>query len=363
MPDNKYIVKSLAPWMIDELLVFSTLTKFDLILLREQDEFYSQSLKQLENNGVTIYIKPFKYNSITSKLSIIFSFLMQNMKNFRLNYNSVIGLKSIVWFLKFDIKLFSSKSKIHAQFATQAALISVLLKMYYKNKPQVSITFHAYDIYNNNTWFKYLVEHCQWAYSISNFNIKYVSDNYIKSNKIILSRLGVFRKENHVQKTNKIFTLGLLSWFVEKKGIIYLLSAIKLLKENGYSDIKLILAGDGPLKVDYLKYIEENNLEKYITYIGVIQGNDKRNFYESLDVFVLPSIKLKNDQDGIPVVLMEAIAYSLPIISTNISGIPEICVDNYNGALIKERDVNAIYHAILQLYNDKKNRTTFAKNI
>lgn len=76
----------------------------------------------------------------------------------------------------------------------------------------------------------------------------------------------------------------------------------------------------------------------------------------------MSSIALKNDLDGIPVVLMEAISYGLPIISTNISGIPEICINNYNGLLINEKSVNDIIQAIVFLYKEKATWLYYSSN-
>ncbi|RLD86030.1 MAG: hypothetical protein DRJ07_01760 [Bacteroidetes bacterium] len=364
MSNNKYIVKSLAPWMMDELIAFSGLTEFDLILLRKPDEFYKENLKQLELNGVNIYINPFSYMFFVKKLIIILKFAIGNILKFDFNYNAVIGLKSMFWFLKLDLNHFSKESNIHAQFATQSAVISLLVKKFYSDKPYMSFTFHAYDIYGSNNWFKLLVENCHKAYSISNFNIDYVHKKYINSDKIVLSRLGVFRneiKKNRVKST-AVFTIGLMSWFIEKKGINYLLEAIKILKGKGFENIKLRLAGDGPLKEKYLQYIKDNNLNTLVDYIGKIKGKEKDDFYNSLDAFILPSVKLKNDQDGIPVVLMEAIAYSLPIISTNISGISEICINDFNGHLISERNVDDLVDAIIYFYRNMDKRKEYGKN-
>ena len=88
----------------------------------------------------------------------------------------------------------------------------------------------------------------------------------------------------------------------------------------------------------------------------------KEDFFKTLDAFVLPAIIVPNDMDGIPVVLMEAISYGLPLISTEISGIPEICIDNYNGYLIEEKNVSKIVNAIINLNKNKKLRDKFSLN-
>lgn len=364
MTPNKYIVKSLAPWMIDELLAISKLTKFDLILLRKQDEFYEESLKLLTENGVSIYVEPFSYNFLLRKIGVAFKFAFKNMNRFGFDYNGVSALKSIYWFLKLNLNSFSEKSNIHAQFATQSSIVSLLVKMFYSGQPRFSFTFHAYDIYGNNKWFDLLVLNCYKAFSISNYNIEYVKQKYGDSDRIKLSRLGVFRSGivNTKKENSEEFTIGLISWFIEKKGIINLLQAMKILKNKGIENIKLKLAGDGPLKESFMDFIAENDLNSTIEYIGKIKGEEKDKFFNSLDAFVLPSIKLKNDQDGIPVVLMEAIAYSLPVISSNISGIPEICVNDYNGHLIDDKSISQLADSILYLFENEGKRVQYSLN-
>ena len=141
-----------------------------------------------------------------------------------------------------------------------------------------------------------------------------------------------------------------------------MLKAMLELKRRGYENIRLILAGDGSLKNEFLEFIDLNKLDDSVRYVGKIKREEKQDFFNSLDAFVLPSIALKNDQDGIPVVLMEAIAYSLPIISTDVSGIPEICRHQYNGHLVPERDVDALVNSIIYFYDHKEKRDEYARN-
>lgn len=361
---NKYIVKSLTPWMMDELLAFSLKTNFDLVLLRKADEFYEDSLNELRNNGVRIFIQPKSFSKIPHKIIFIAKFFLSNLDKLRPDYNGVMGIKSMIWMLSLDMNIFNEKSNIHAQFATQPSIMALMIKEYFKGGPKVSFTFHAYDIYFKNAWFKKLLKSSHKAFSISEFNINYVEKNYIASDNMKLSRLGVFREKIEISNKleNSKFRLGLISWFVEKKGIKYLIEAMDGLVKNGHKEIELVLAGDGPLKEDILALIKKYDLSQNVKYIGKIKGEQKEAFFQSLDAFILPSINLGNDQDGIPVVLMEAVAYGLPIISTNISGIPEICINEYNGLLIKERCVECIVEAILRIMKNKDIRIEYSKN-
>jgi len=349
MSDNKYIIKNLNPWMLDELIAFSEFTKFDVIFLRNQDEFYKDGLKKIQKKGIKVYFKPYNGYKFFSKLFFILSFFLKNISLFSFNYNFVLGVKSIVWFLLLDIRLFSKSSNIHAQFATQASIIALLIKKYYNNKPKFSFTFHAYDIYFYNKWLVPLINDSLNSFSISKFNIKYLINNYKKfnKNKIVLSRLGVFKSNTRMNKKigNYIY-IGFLSWFVEKKGIEYLIDAIEIFKLKKPKKYKFILAGDGPLRDKIKRKIKEKKLNDIIENWGRLDNSGKILFFKKIDVFILPSITLKNDFDCIPVVLMEAVSFGKPIISTNISGIPEICIDGFNGKLIKEKSVVEIVKAI-----------------
>ena len=360
-----YIIKNLAPWMFDELVAFSEATTFDVVFLRKQKDFYVNEFGKLNSSNVTLHVTPNSYKHLFKKILVVVKFMLSNIGKFDFKYSGVIGFKSIIWFLKLDITKFSKDCHIHAQFATQSALIALLIKKYYDDGPQYSFTYHAHDIFFKNKWFNTLINNCYRCFSISEFNIKYIEENYKTSHEIILSRLGVFR--GLIQPAKKpvekdVFVLGLMSWFMEKKGIIYLLEAMKTLKETNNEHIKLKLAGDGPLREEILKYIKENDLDQTVQYIGIMKSENKEEFYNSLDTFILPSINLKNDMDGIPVVLMEAISYALPIISTRLSGIPEICIDNYNGFLIEEKNVNAIVDSVLDISLNNDKRIQFSNN-
>lgn len=358
-----YLIKNIAPWMVDELLCYAEYTTFSIVLLRQPPSFYKRDIENLKAQGVEVQIKPFKNRLNLSEVQVGIQFILTHWKKLLWGYNAVIGWKSLFWFLRVKKDFLKERNSLHAQFATQASLISFLLKKYDSNT-EYHFTFHAYDIFFKNKWFELLVENCETAFSISDYNIKYIKENYKETDlkKITLSRLGVRKAQeaSKKKKEDRRFVIGFLSWFVEKKGIDYLLKAMKDLPAD--KNIKLLLAGDGPEREKIVNFIRENNLGNRCNYLGAIRDTEKDQFFKSIDAFILPSIHLKDDQDGIPVVLMEAISYGLPIISTNISGIPEICVDHYNGLLIKERDVKAIRDSILFLAENKEEREKFSDN-
>lgn len=346
-----YLIKNPAPWMLDELEEFLKYTDYELFFLRQPGSFYStRILSRIEASGVPVHVLNYNITYLRlKKILFVLRFVFDNFRLFfRNKYSFVVGAKSLAWFLFMDLEMFKSRdTRIHAQFATQAPLIALLVKLYFKQQVSYSFTFHAYDIYFDNAWFNLLSQHSSAFFSISDFNMKYVRRNYVGADfdKMQLSRLGALRHESHLSNHNLPLTIGLISWFQEKKGISYLLSALANLKNKGV-DFKFLLAGDGPLKEHLLNQIAILGLENKVNYLGPLDKDQKEAFFRSLDVFVLPAIQVPNDMDGIPVVLMEAVSYAVPLISTNVSGIPEICIHNQNGFLVPEKSVAALESSI-----------------
>lgn len=174
-------------------------------------------------------------------------------------------------------------------------------------------------------------------------------------NKIIIHRIGVdldkFKystKRITKDKMVKLLTIGRL---VEKKGHIYAINAIaKVVKR--FKNIEYTIAGDGPLRQNLEELVSKLNLDIYIKFIGIINDTDALNLYNISHLFVLPSITAKNgDMEGTPVVLMEASACGLPVISTYHSGIPEVVIDQKSGYLVPEKDVDALADKIEHLIN------------
>ena len=347
-----YLIKKLSPWMINELLAFSQFVQFRLILLRTPPTVYKKNMEELEKRGIEIFIKPFNKNPDLKKSLYSLLFILQHIHCFWGIKNIVFGIKAIRWFIIMDEKVIPENSSIHPQFATQTSIIALMSKNFLKNV-EYFFTFHAHDIYYKNRWFTLLVNKSKAALSISEFNIDYVKKSYknVDASKVVISRLGIFIPKFTAYLKREILTIGFLSWWEEKKGIFILLNTIRILSQKNKLSLKLMLAGDGPLKEKVLSFIRANSLNKYIVDMGKIFGDAKQKFFGDIDIFCLPSIPAKKDMDGIPVVLMEALSYGVPIISTNISGIPEICKHNYNGLLIPSGDSAALSAAIMEFYN------------
>jgi len=148
----------------------------------------------------------------------------------------------------------------------------------------------------------------------------------------------VIRKKPINEKT-RIISVGRL---VEKKGHEYAIRAVKKLIEADI-DIEYVIIGDGPLR----RYLEEVVLDlgiyDEVVFTGEVTESELLKYYKESHILVLPSVTASSgDMEGIPMVIMEAMAMGMPIVSTFHSGIPELVQDGVTGYLVPERDVGKL---------------------
>lgn len=141
------------------------------------------------------------------------------------------------------------------------------------------------------------------------------------------------------------------------KGHRYLIEAIKILEsDKRYAgNIKLLLLGDGKLEENLRKQVEDLELEHCIELLGYRE--DVYEIFSVADAFILPSIN-----EGLPVVLIEAMAAKLPIISTQIPGIQEIVKHERNGLLVPPADPEMLANAIEKLLVDPERFKAYGAN-
>lgn len=147
----------------------------------------------------------------------------------------------------------------------------------------------------------------------------------------------------------KSFVIGAVARLDEVKGNDYLIKAFaKVLKKH--SDICLLLAGDGDQRSVLENFTRELGIEKKVFFIGF--SNDVNAVYSLIDIFVLASLN-----EGMGRVILEAMAFSKPIIATRVGGIPELIEDQTNGLLVPCKNSEYLAEAIMILLADPKLRT------
>jgi glycosyltransferase involved in cell wall biosynthesis len=155
-----------------------------------------------------------------------------------------------------------------------------------------------------------------------------------------------------------LFVLGRL---VYKKGFEYLIRAIPKIIEK-CPQAKLIIAGEGDLDQELKSLTKELGIEDSVIFVGRLL-RDKIPLYMSIcDIFIMPSIKDQaGNIDGLPNVILEAMAMSKPVIATNVAGIPIAVRDGVNGKLIMQKCPDSLADAVIESAKDKARLQTWGK--
>jgi glycosyltransferase involved in cell wall biosynthesis len=163
--------------------------------------------------------------------------------------------------------------------------------------------------------------------------------------------INLYNRNSIENKKSDDITFINVARFTNVKNQSLLIDAFSKVREQ-INNVKLILVGDGELRNLVEKKVAQNGLSDVVEFTGNIQNVAEK--LRSADVFVLPS-----HYEGLPLTILEAMASGLPIIATNVGGVPDIVKDN--GFLFKDNDLNGLVAAMLELAQDMKVREEMGK--
>lgn len=151
--------------------------------------------------------------------------------------------------------------------------------------------------------------------------------------------------------------------FVEKKGFSYLVEACARLRREGLLFGCVIVGEHGSAYDAIRRQIADNGLEDTVGLRSAVTQNELREIYRHARAFALPCQVMEDgDRDGIPNVLAEAMAMGVPVVSTHISGIPELIDDGQHGLLVPSRDADALAAALRRVLTDAELHRRLAQN-
>ena len=219
---------------------------------------------------------------------------------------------------------------------------------------QFSFTGHAADLFVQRAGLKFKLEQASFVACISVWHQKfYRSIAPIELDRLPVIRCSVALSDQPKPKRREIVTVARL---VPKKGIDVLLRAYKSFNDP---DWRLRIIGDGTERQALEKLVQELGVEHLVKFEGAKAHSSCLSAIATAGMFILPCRTAMNgDQDGIPVVLMEAMAASCPVICGDLPAIRELVRHGETGLLISHNDCSALASAMQRLAKDDAYATT-----
>ncbi len=237
--------------------------------------------------------------------------------------------------------------RIHAHFAYVPAIVANVAARL--SGAAFSFTAHAWDIYAERTMLRENIAAADRVVTCTRYNRETLRRLAPwASGKLRLNYHGLpldsYRAPKRLKDTPPlILCVGRL---VEKKGHRYLISACEALKRRGL-EFRCRLVGDGPLRGQIESVIRQRALGDVVEVAGLADEAEVLGHYARASALVCPSVIARDgDRDGIPNVILEAMACRVPVVATDVSGIPEVVEDGATGLLVPPRDADALADAI-----------------
>lgn len=209
----------------------------------------------------------------------------------------------------------------------------------------------------------------KWVYNFlykrffSNLKVILLAENlykdiakYVKREDVYICPNGIpnsCKEELEARRNNEVPHLLFLSNLLINKGVFVLLDALKILKEKGYLFSCQYVGGE-TVEINAMQFaveVERRKLNDRVAYVGRKVGEEKNTFFQQADIFILPTMN-----ECFPLVILEAMEYKLPVISTNEGGIPDIVKDGENGLIFEKQNPDSLANCIAKLLDDEELR-------
>jgi glycosyltransferase involved in cell wall biosynthesis len=279
-------------------------------------------------------------------------FTAEPMKSFRDYQRLGYHLVEAAW-LSFKLQA-NKPDHLHSHFITGATSINMFLSELID--VPFSFTMHASAIWIDPIALKSKLRRCRFCVSISQYNRQYVGTEYGDEwrRKIHVVHCGipvpppgqVPRKPRSEGEPVRVLAVGQL---MKRKGYHVLIEAARILRDQQF-DVAWTIVGEGNLRPALEDMIRRYRLEDTVILEGAKPHEDIPHYLAAADIFTRPCVIGDDDtRDGIPVSLMEARACRLPVVSTDIVGLPELIDSPREGVLVESGNAQALADAIRML--------------
>lgn len=327
-----------------------------------------------KNDKINILMCGSKLSVKGGMVSVINNYLnYKNWENYNIIYvpthiernKMVLALYFILACIKIFVILITKKIKIaHLHVAEKGSFYrkAILVKILKKFRVKVILHHHAAEFekfYNNLTrrgkrYVNNIIDLADINIVLSKKLISMITDKAPKANvSVLYNAVQTYSLNQYNENANGILFLGRMG---KRKGIYDLLNVISEIDEEIPSNIKFYLCGDGEIESIRQKILNMR-ISHRIAYIGWINDIDKINIFNNICINVLPSYN-----EGLPMSILETMAYGIPNISTKIASIPEVIKENENGCLVTPGDINELRNNLKLLIFDKELRKKYSIN-
>jgi glycosyltransferase involved in cell wall biosynthesis len=224
---------------------------------------------------------------------------------------------------------------------------------------------HAHDIYPPDGALQEKLAAASLVRTISHTNRRYLTDLLpAAASKIVHITYGAPltaepRKPRDLTPPYQLLALGRL---VEKKGFPVLLAACRYLAEWGV-DFRLTLAGDGPQRCHLTDLAQEYALGDKVNFLGHVPHNRVPELFRQADQFIMPCIVARHgDRDGLPNVILEALAFQVPVVATDVNGVGEAVIPGKTGWLVPQQEPHLLAQAMQEALSQPEEAQRRAKH-
>lgn len=317
-------------------------------LVDEQDKAELKKTHYLLKQPFWLFIQVCFFQFIESPLPF-FKTLMIAMK---VGWNSDRGIaRHFIYFLEACLlKKWlreSSVSHVHAHFGTNSAAVVMLCRLL--GGPKYSFTVHGPEEFDKPEFISLgeKIKHSAFVVAISSFGksqlFRWIPHHLWHKVEIVHCGLEKTFYDIDIQPARQNKKMVCVGRLCEQKGQLLLVEAAVKLAEEG-EDFQLVLAGDGPMRTDIEALIKKHDIASKITITGWVSSDRVREELLDSTALVLPSFA-----EGLPVVIMEAMALGRPVVTTYIAGIPELVIPHENGWLIPAGSLEALIETMREL--------------
>lgn len=251
---------------------------------------------------------------------------------------------------------------IHGIFGNRPATAAMLLSR--ASGIPFSFESHAYDLFVDFQFADEKIRDASIIFTESNYNLEHL----VKKDSSAAGKTEIVHLAPNLEMLDELPVMDRVEGLIVSacrlhpiKGLEFGLQAIKLLVEK-FPKVRYLVLGDGILGQELVSFSVAQGLQEVVGFYGDTTNEQVAEIVRQASVFLLPCVIAEDgDRDGTPTAITEAMYLETPVVSTNISGIPELVDHDVNGYLVEPKSPKALAEALEKLLLDAELRASFGK--